>query len=875
MKNIGHALLYIFLRTLVWLRYRLHVKGFEQLGDRQGIVFLPNHPAEIDPLILILVLWPKYKPHPLVVEHFYYQKFLKFFLDCADSIPLPNMDLPNQWKAKQLEKLKTRIVQGVKKRENFLLYPSGKLKMTPDEQIGGASMTHELLKENRDLPIVLVRTTGLWGSLFSRALKDETPNFMGIVKKAIFIILKNAIFFTPRRDVTIEFEWAGEDFPRKAERLELNRYLENWYNRYPLPGPELIKLVSFAFWKKELPKVKKVEKKAEEAQIDPEIKQEIITHLAQLAHTTEDKIQPEVHLSNELGLDSLDLAQLAIFLEHRFDIRGIFPGQLQTVNDLYLASSGELEGMQETAPLPKKRRTWKHPQPFVPQIAEGETLQEVFLRSCARMGSAPACADSLSGILSYRKFKQASFILSLKIRTLPGDQIGVLLPASCAAYIVVIAILLAGKKPVMLNWTAGPRNLEHSAKLCHLKVVLSSFRFLSRVEGGDFGNVDDLLLLLEDVRPEISFSLKLKGLALSHCWKRHLKKLRVSPDDTAVTIFTSGTETLPKGVPLTHRNLLSNQRAAVSCVKFYSKDILFGVLPPFHSFGLSVTGLVPLFMGLKVCFSPDPTDSRAMAREIAHWKPTLFCCAPSFIQNLLEVAKRSDLASLRLIVTGAEKAPDELFETFEKMNKKMIEGYGVSECSPIVTLEREFDFHKGVGKPIPGCELLVIDPETEELMLEGEEGEICIAGPSVFGGYLGHVHSPFITLKGKTFYRSGDRGKLDSDGTLILTGRLKRFVKIGGEMVSLGGMEEDLKSLAKGKKGTAFAVVAKGQESGKPEIILYTSIKISREEVNQFLQKQGHSRLAKISTVIHIDEIPLTGTGKVHYRLLESMDKPK
>ena len=877
MRSLIFYFLYGCLRLLLSLRYTIEVKGLKEIkaSKKQGILFLPNHPAEIDPVILIRVLWPSFKPKPLAVEYFYYQKGIRFFMELVNAIPIPTMDMGNPWKAKRIEKLKKRIVSGLDKKESFLIYPSGKLKLTADERLGAASLASDLLNMKPDANVVLIRTTGLWGSSFSRALTGASPDFRVIFWDGVKTILKNGIFFAPRRHVTVELEWAPEAMPRQAEKMELNQWLENWYNT---PKPEELTLVSRALWKKDFPEVKKKEEVADQQHIaiPEEQKVQILGHIAKLTGKDISEITLEQHLANDLGLDSLDVSQLYIFLEERFNIFGLAPGQLQTVGDMMEAASGV---KKEIAPSHTvKKSKWppddNRPAPLIP---EGETIQEVFLRACDRMGESTCCADSLSGVLSYKKFKRGALVLSEKIKTLPGDSIGVLLPASVAAYLTILAVQMAGKTPVMLNWTAGYRNLEHAAKICDLKTVISSFRFLSRLETSDLGEVDDLLHLLEEERRQISFGMKLKGLFLSFLKADSLIK-KIKKTKTAVVIFTSGTETLPKGVPLTHQNVLSNLRAALSCIQLKENDLLYGVLPPFHSFGFTVTGIFPLIAGVKVCFAPDPTDSRALANDIEHWKPTIFCCAPSFITAMLRVSKEGGLNSLRLIVTGAEKAPQELFDVIQSKGKTLLEGYGISECSPIVTIDREGEPHKGVGKPIPNVELKIIDAETNSPLPNEKEGEICIHGPSVFDGYLGVPTDPFIEMDGKKWYKSGDRGVLEQDGTLVITGRLKRFVKIGAEMISLGGLEEEVEQIALDQKwlpnkpeGKTFAVVASGSESEKPQMILFSTIDLDRDELNKQLRERGQSRLVKIHEVRKLNEIPLTGTGKTHYRLLDEL----
>ncbi|MDN3506746.1 MAG: AMP-binding protein [Simkaniaceae bacterium] len=867
-------LIYFFLKALLWLRYRIDVQGLDEVAKakKKGVVFLPNHPAEMDPVILISILWGQFRPRPLIVEHFFYKKGLRFFIDLlVKALPLPTMDVGNEWKKRQVEKLKAKILSRTKEQgQNFMVYPSGRLKSSGEERLGGASLVYQLLQMDPDMDFVLVRTTGLWGSTYSRAITGFSPDFGSVTWKGFWIVLKNFIFFTPRRRVTVEFARPGEDFPRRGEKMQINEWLENWYNK---EGEEPLKLVSFSRWKRVFPKITaQEESKAEEVVVSEDVKVQILGFLSKLTKQSVTDAQTDLHLSNDLGLDSLDISQINVFLEERFDITGLAPGQLQTVHDIMQAAAGVKKESEEPVEREKKSRWPKEKLARkAPEIAEGETIQEVFLNSCERMGDTIACADALSGVLTYNKLKRAAMILSLEIREMPGEHIGVLLPSTVGAYVTILAVLLAGKVPVMLNWTTGFRNLEHAADVCSLQVVLSSYRFLSRLDVCDLGKVDDLLVLLENVRSNIKFKNKLKGLYLHAKSTKALLKKLPKPKDTAVVIFTSGTETLPKGVPLSHENLLSNQRAALSCVEFKANDRLYGVLPPFHSFGFSVTGLAPLLFGLRVCYAPDPTDSRGIADDIEHWGATIFCCAPSFIQAMLRVASSEQLKSIRLMVSGAEKAPQELYDTLRAKKISFLEGYGISECSPIVTIQREGEPAVGVGKPIPGVELCLIEKE-------GNEGEVCISGPNVFSGYLGVKKDPFIELDGKKWYRSGDRGLIDSNGNLTITGRLTRFIKIGGEMVSLGGLEEDLIAISRSKgwapkkeNGPLLAVAAHGFESEKPQIVLFTTFDADREEINRSLRETGLGRLVKIAEIRKLEEIPLTGTGKVHYRLLDEM----
>lgn len=239
--------------------------------------------------------------------------------------------------------------------------------------------------------------------------------------------------------------------------------------------------------------------------------------------------------------------------------------------------------------------------------------------------------------------------------------------------------------------------------------------------------------------------------------------------------------------------------------------------------------------------------------------------------------------SLRLVVSGAEKASDQLFDAAKKMGIEFIEGYGITECSPIVTLCRIGEKRIGVGRPLEGIELSIVHEETNEKLADGQTGEICIFGPNVFKGYLGYPKNPFLEMDQKKWYRSGDLGFIEKDGSLCLEGRLKRFVKIGGEMVSLGGLETEIEAFVKergldklpkdlqGYKGPALALCAAEQAGEKTRLVLFSVYPLEKEILNTGLKQKGYNNLVRLTEVRLVKEIPLTGTGKTQYRSLEQL----
>ena len=866
--NFIHNFCRLLLRLIVRLRYRIvyDKKAFDGVQGG-GWIFCPNHPAEMDPLIIYDLLGKKFQPRPLVVDYFYQMRGARFFMKATRAVSVPNFDTSSsKWKMKQVEQVIEEVKAGLAKGDNFLIYPSGHLQRNDHDSVGGSSLVHTLVSECKESRVVLIHIRGLWGSIFSRALTGFVPPFWKTFLKGIRIVLKNGIFFVPKRRIEIDIKVPQDDLPRTKSRLEFNQYIDAFYKEKEDP----LTLISHAFYREDLPKVTREERKSRSEQaliVPPQMRQEIFQQLTEISGQTQ--LNDNMDLSADIGLDSLDIANIHAFLDERYDIGSVPPGELSTVLDLFEVALGKRKGTDE----PQEELTGKWPKessrPGVRSPKE-KLIQEAFFSICSRMGSHAACADQNSGVMTYKRLRLAVLIMSRKIAAMPGDYVGILLPSSTGTYLTLMATLVAKKLPVMLNWTAGVRSLNYAQKLLGLKVVLSSRKFIDKVEDLDLGLLEDKLIFLEDVKESITLKDKLRAL-----FSRTPSYEDLNENDPALLLFTSGTETYPKAVPLSHRNLLQNQAAALTAVDLHSSDIIYGVLPPFHSFGSSVTGLLPLLAGLRVFFSPDPTDNQAMARDISHWKVTIVALAPSFMKNLFRVATREDLSSVRLFVAGAEKAPQELFDTAKELGKEMIEGYGITECSPMVSLVYPGDVRKGVGKPLPGVELCTIDPET--LLPISGEGEICIRGPSIFGGYMSPTaKNPFVEIKGKRWYRSGDIGHIDSEGNLILGGRIKRFVKIGGEMVSLGALEEELFDKARlenwypaSDDRPSLAIIA--TEGEKPQLILFATFPLSKEKVNNALKNSGFARIVRIYDVRQLKEIPLTGTGKIHFRRLEEI----
>jgi long-chain-fatty-acid--[acyl-carrier-protein] ligase len=716
------------------------------------------------------------------------------------------------------------------------------------------------------------------------------------VKEGLWICLKNLLFFSPRREITVEFEPAPADFPYNATRLELNKWLENYYNRPDglskqegeYPG-ESLKLVSYSMWKEELPELYEPPEESEEiihlADIDDDLQDKILDKLQELTELSKASIRPEMSLASDLGLDSLDTSELATFLQDQFDTDPIPVTELTTVSRVMGIASKKISVAQEIADDHGDLAGWfvKTPR-YKAQVAHGETIPEVFLHNCERMGNTPACADMRTGVLTYPKLKLGVIIMAEYIRQLPGQYVGILLPASVGAYLTVLACQLAGKIPVMINWTLGPRHLKSVRRISNIEAVLTSWAFLEKLDTVDLSGIDDITIMLESVKKEFTLKDKLRALFRSKLSTKRILKIfnadKISKDDQAVLLFTSGTENEPKGVPLSHDNILTNQRAAFETIDLFSDDVMFGILPPFHAYGFSTSGLMGLLAGLRIALFPNPTDGKGMAKEFGKWGATVMSGAPTFIKTLLKAATKEQLKTMRLCVTGAEKAPPELFQQMADVGKEqcLLEGYGVTECSPMLTANRPGKPRKGVGSPLPGIEMIVVHPETHEVLPQGENGLVLARGPNIFKAYLNPgLSSPFINVNGVDWYNTGDIGSFDQENRLSLSGRLKRFIKVGAEMISLQSIESSLLRAAPTKgwkirdEGPTLAIIAKDDPGSKPAIILVTTFDASVEELNQTLKNDGFSNLIRIASVQKVDEIPIMGTGKIFYRKLEEL----
>ena len=861
-------------RPLIGLRYRIEVRGVEAIRQkgRRGILFLPNHSSLLDPAFIVAHLYPSFQLRPLADEHQVNRTVFGYVALLYGSRILPNLERSGAAASDRTRAALQEIADGLKAGENILLYPAGRLKRQYLEDIGSASGVETLVKAVPGVRIVLVRHNGLWGSSFSLGFNGAMPDIGTALARGIKYLLLNGLVFMPKRRMTVELV-EPEDFPRTGTRSEINRYLERFYNENAARNT----YVPYGFWERggtrELPEPAQETPRADASRVSAATRDLVLAHLREESGRSD--VAVEHHLSRDLGFDSLAAADLVTWLQKEFGFSVDTPESLTTVADVVLAAAGQ--GVSAAASdLKTPPASWfaASGDRTVLALPPGDTLTAVFLAQAAARPGQPLFADQASGTRTYRDLVTAVLVLKPKLERLPGPYIGIMMPASVGAAVFLLAALFAGKTPVMVNWTTGTRALRHSLDTLGVSTVVTARALVAKLgaSGIDLAAIEDTFLFVEDVLAAVRPAEKIQAAVTSRFSWASLE--RAIPPDTAVVLFTSGSESLPKAVPLTHRNLLTNIADILKMGQLEERDITVGLLPPFHSFGLTTTVLLSWCLGLRTVFHPNPTESALLAKLIDTYKATVLFGTPTFLGGIVRVAADRQLASLRLAVTGAEKCPDSLFATLAARCPSVIvlEGYGITECSPVVAVNPMDEPVPGtIGKLMPSVEGAVVDLELTRRAAPGDTGMLLVRGPSIFGGYLNYAgESPFVTFEGKSWYRTGDLVGAGADGRLTFHGRLKRFIKLGGEMVSLPAIEAVLqRHFGEAEDGPVIAVEAIGHPD-HPDVVLFTRRPAERGEVNALIKDAGLSALHYVRQVVPVESIPVLGTGKTDYRELKA-----
>jgi acyl-[acyl-carrier-protein]-phospholipid O-acyltransferase / long-chain-fatty-acid--[acyl-carrier-protein] ligase len=531
-----------------------------------------------------------------------------------------------------------------------------------------------------------------------------------------------------------------------------------------------------------------------------------------------------------------------------------------------------------------------HPTSFADWQNYPSTLDPIhvaWLKNAKKTKTAFAVAD-LEGVeISHKKFLTGVLLFSKKIKTYsPEQNVGLLLPSSGGGAIASIAILSLGKTLVNLNFTAGKKALNSAVKQAEVKHIYTSRKFLDKMleRGMNLESYfpETKLLMLEDIKEEISTLsriitlLKAIILPVSMIQKSYFKD--VSMNDTAAILFSSGSEGSPKGVELSHSNIAANAKQAAIELGAVDSDIIMSTLPTFHAFGFAITTLMPLSEGIPIVCHADPKDVSTIASGIKKYSGTILVGTPTFLR-MYTISKKvtsESIQSLRLVVAGAEKLRSEVRDGFEaKFKISVYEGYGTTETSPgasvnLPDIESPYKLRNRpgtVGKAFSGTEFRIVDPDSLDPMPTGEDGLILIGGPQIMKGYLKMPEKTAEVIElidGYRWYRTGDKGHLDEDGFLTIVDRYSRFAKIGGEMISLTSVEEEILDVCNDKDLEIAATCLPDQRKGEKIVLLATN-NLDKNQLKKLLSDAKVNPLYYPAKVLMVEEIPKLGSGKTDF----------
>jgi acyl-[acyl-carrier-protein]-phospholipid O-acyltransferase/long-chain-fatty-acid--[acyl-carrier-protein] ligase len=503
------------------------------------------------------------------------------------------------------------------------------------------------------------------------------------------------------------------------------------------------------------------------------------------------------------------------------------------------------------------------------------------LTAIASMGRARPKSIVLEDVtgqrLNHRMLMVGSEVLSGKFQKLLNpdiERVGLLLPNVNATPITLLALWRLGKVPAILNYSSGVSIMQTCSDLAGVKQIITSQAFLEKA-GIDIQPMKEdgiEFIYLEEVRKKVSVSTKLTIL-IKHKLRLGKSQFHIPQDKTAVVLFTSGSEGIPKGVELTHKNLLSNLRQLLVMVDILDTDSIFNCLPMFHSFGLVVGTLLPLCRGLRTTIFPSPLQYRVIPSAVYNSNSTIFLSTNTFLNGYAKKAHSYDFRNVRYLLAGAEKIQQATSDTWaRKFGIRITEAYGVTECSPGISANTKADNRFGsVGRILPDMKW-----KLEPVDGVKDAGRLFVKGPNVMKGYLNvEANKAFQSLNG--WYDTGDIVKVDEDGYFWIKGRAKRFAKISGEMVSLTAVEDALAgAFPNHGEDCEIAVIAVTDEDKGEKLIAVTNEpNLTTTEIRNAVADAGLINLCTPREIHVLKEIPKLGTGKLNHREAQRLVEEK
>jgi len=476
--------------------------------------------------------------------------------------------------------------------------------------------------------------------------------------------------------------------------------------------------------------------------------------------------------------------------------------------------------------------------------------------------------------VTFRKFLVGADLMAQQmLGLLPAQQahIGVLLPNINATPVVCVSLWSLGHVPALLNFSTGIPVMLACGQLAGMKQIVTSREFLkkARLDIEPLTKAGIQFLYLEDLRAGITGGQKFSTLIKHLLWPRTALPCTKDYDDTAVILFTSGSEGVPKGVELTHKNILANIRQMLAITDLQDNDRVFNCLPMFHSFGLTVGTLLPLVRGLYSFVYPSPLHYRVVPSALYDRDCTVFLSTNTFLNGYARKAHPYDFRSMRYLFSAAEKLQETTAKTWSnKYGVRILEGYGATECSPCVSVNTPLQPRNGtVGRLLPGIEYKLEPVEGVE-----DGGRLHVRGPNIMKGYLNADANKKFKAEGG-WYDTGDIVHVDEDGFLSVRGRMKRFAKISGEMVSLTAVEDALAGAFPqyGLRCQVAVVSVPDEEKGEKLIAISNEPKVSLDDLRKVIKEKGLTNLCVPKEIKAVREIPKLGTGKINHRELQKL----
>lgn len=491
-------------------------------------------------------------------------------------------------------------------------------------------------------------------------------------------------------------------------------------------------------------------------------------------------------------------------------------------------------------------------------------LHQQFVRIAKQYEKKLAIVDrTLDRRITYERALIGALILTKKFQKFAPGFVGIMVPNTAGSILAILGTLMSGRVPVMINYSTGAQaNCEFAQKKCAFKTIITSKALCEKINCRQIEG----MVFLEDIMKSVSIFDKIKAAFKAKLpVERLLKKIHEgNENDTLLILFTSGSEKEPKGVQLTHRNISSNYESLIKAFTFSSDDIFLANLPYFHVFGQTANLWVPLAIGMTIVTYANPLDFKTICDIVREEKVTLMAGTPMFFWGYLRSSKPGDFKSTRILLSGADKCPDALRKSFiEKHNKVLLEAYGTTETSPAITVNTlEHNRPGSVGRPIDGVQIRVENYETGETCSIGEIGKILVKGDNVMKGYFDDFEQTSLSIR-HGWYDTGDMGYMDADSYLWHVGRLKRFLKIGGEMVSLIRVEDVLEHLLPADIECCVVEVPDAVRGAR--IVAAVTQPIDEKAIMKKMSEQLPN-IAMPSRFVVVPEMPKTGSGKIDFR---------